>query len=214
MTSLVLHDFELDEGCYKIRLLLAALALPYEKIAVNMIPGAEQKRPPLLLLNPLGTLPILEDRTDAQAVVLREAEAILAYLALRYEHARTWLPEAAPGFGAVMNWLVFGARDLDAAVLARRGAMFDEGVDGPAVLAAARRALHLMEDHMAARRIAGGEWFVGEGPTLADIAVWPSFALSRDFGIEHDAFPSLRRWARRVRTIPNFITMPGIPDYH
>jgi glutathione S-transferase len=212
--SLVLHDFELDEGCYKVRLLLAALGLPCERVAVNMIPGREQTRPPLLLVNPLGTLPILEDRSGGEPVVLREAEAILVYLASRHDEPRTWLPTEPPAFGAVMIWLVFAARDLHAAVAARRHAMFDEPADGPAVTAAARRALHIMEDHMAGRRLDGGEWFVGDSPTLADVALWPSFALSRDYGVEHDAFPSLRRWARRVRTIPNFVTMPGIPDYH
>ncbi|WP_342636003.1 glutathione S-transferase N-terminal domain-containing protein [Lichenihabitans psoromatis] len=63
---------------------------PYRKVAVNMVPAAEQTRPPLLLTNPLGTLPILED----EAVAMRDAEAILAYLAVRHEPARSWLPRS------------------------------------------------------------------------------------------------------------------------
>ncbi len=55
-----------------------------------MVPAAEQTRPPLLLTNPLGTLPILED----EAVAMRDAEAILAYLAVRHEPARSWLPRS------------------------------------------------------------------------------------------------------------------------
>ena len=55
---------------------------------------------------------------------------------------------------------------------------------------------------------------VGENATLAEIALFPAIALSRDFGVDHDEYPALRRWMRRVRTIPGFITMPGIPDYH
>jgi hypothetical protein len=39
-------------------------------------------------------------------------------------------------------------------------------------------------------------------------------ALSRDFGVDHDEYPALRRWARRFRKLPGFLTMPGIPDYH
>lgn len=210
MTGLVLHDFELDEGCYKVRLALGALGLAYAKAAVNMIPAAEQTRPPLLLLNPLGTLPILTDGT----VVLGDAEAILPYIALRYDPDRTWLPADPAAFGHVMAWLVFAARDLHAAVQARRHAMFDEPADAPAVQRAARRAFRIMDDHMTARGFAGAGWFVGSGPTLADIALFPSFALSRDYGIEHEAYPALRRWARQVRTVPGFTTMPGIPDYH
>ena len=210
MTGLVLHDFEMDEGCYKVRLALGALGLDYARAPVNMIPAAEQTRPPLLLLNPLGTLPILTDG----ALVLRDAEAILSYLALRHDPDRSWLPADPAAFGRVMGWLVFAARDLDAAVQARRHAMFDAPVDGPALRKAARRAFRAMDDHMTARGFEGADWFVGGGATLADIALFPSFALSRDYGIDHEAYPALRRWARRVRTVRGFTTMPGIPDYH
>lgn len=210
MTGLVLHDFELDENCYKVRLLLAALGLSYRKVAVNMVPGAEQTRPPLLLLNPLGTLPILTDG----ATTLRDAEAIMAYLAVRYDPARAWLPAEPGAFGAVLMWLGFATRDLHAAVLARRHALFGEPGEGPGSQTAARLALRIMEDHMTTRRLDGAAWVVGTGPTLADLALFPSFALSRDFGIEHEAYPALRRWARCVRTLPGFSTMPGIPSYH
>ena len=210
MTSLVLYDYELDENCYKVRLLLAALGLGCRKVAVDMVPGAEQTRPPLLLLNPLGTLPILKDGPTA----LREAEAILVYLAQRYDAARSWLPADPVASGQVVMWLIFAARDLHAAVVARRHALFDLPADGPATEAAARRAFRVMEDHLTARRLDGADWVVGAGPTLADISLFPSFALSRDFGIEHEAYPALRRWARRVRTVPGFSTMPGIPNYY
>ena len=210
MTGLVLHDFELDENCYKVRLLLAALDIPFHRVAVDMVPVAEQTRPPLILINPLGTLPILEDGPAA----LRDAEAILIYLATRYDATRSWLPADPAALGQVAMWLTFAARDLHAAVLARRHALFDAPADGPAVHVAARRAFRIMDDHMTARRLSGADWVVGDAPTLADLALFPSFALSRDFGIEHEAYPALRRWVRRMRAVRGFRTMPGIPDYH
>ena len=219
MSGLVLYDFELDEGCYRVRMFLSVLGVPYEKIAVNMVPGAEQKREPLVLLNPLGTLPILEDRRGpGGAVVLRDAEAILAYLALRDDPSRAWLPAEAGAFGAVMSWLTFSARDLGVALRARLMALFDEpsfGSHDPRPLeAAARSSFRIMDDHMTAREFDGGHWFVGDAPTLAEIALFPAIALSRDIGIDHEAYPALRRWMRRVRAIPGFMTMPGIPAYH
>jgi glutathione S-transferase len=111
-------------------------------------------------------------------------------------------------------WLAFANRKLAAAALARLHAMFEVPADGPAAVAAARSAFRIMEDHITAREFDGGQWFVGDRATLADIALFPSIALSRDAGIEHDRYPALRRWMRRVRTIPGFHTMPGIPDYH
>ncbi len=66
---------------------------------------------------------------------------------------------------------------------------------------------------MTRRGFEGGAWFVGEDPTLADVALFPSIALSRDLGIDHEAYPALRRWMRRVRHLDGFIVMPGIPQY-
>lgn len=210
MSGITLYDFEIDDDCYKVRLLLSALGLPARRVPVDMLPGAEQARPPLLLLNPLGTLPILADG----GLVLRDAEAILAYLAHRYDPGRTWLPEAPERFGQVMMWLGFAARHLGAASLARTHAMFDQPADAQGAEIAARRAFRAMDDHMTAREFEDARWFVGDGPTLADIALFPAIALSRDFGVEHEAYPALRRWMRQVRTVPGFLTMPGIPDYH
>ena len=67
---------------------------------------------------------------------------------------------------------------------------------------------------MTARHFDGREWFVAEAATLADLSLFPSFALSRDFGVDHDEYPALRRWIRRFRALEGFRTMPGIPDYH
>ena len=41
-----------------------------------------------------------------------------------------------------------------------------------------------------------------------------SIALSRDFGVEHDEYPALRRWIRRFRGIDGFVVMPGIPAFY
>jgi glutathione S-transferase len=71
-----------------------------------------------------------------------------------------------------------------------------------------------MDDAMTGREHDGASWFVGAEATLADIALFPSIALSRDFGVEHDEYPALRRWMRRVRGLDGFIAMPGIPDHY
>ncbi|MGY3621116.1 glutathione S-transferase family protein [Bradyrhizobium sp. USDA 10063] len=210
MSEITLYDFELDENCYKVRLLLSVLGLSYRKVAVNMVPGREHLAPVLMALNPRGGLPIL---TDGK-IALSEAEAIMTYLARAYDAGNTWLPAEPKPHGAIAMWLQFAIRDLHAAFLARRLAMFDEPGDEVALGVAARRAFRLMEDHMTAREFDRAAWFVGDKPSLADLALFPAIALSRDFGVEHEAYPALRRWMRRVRTIPGFVTMPGIPDYY
>ncbi|MGK9054867.1 glutathione S-transferase family protein [Neorhizobium petrolearium] len=210
MAGLVLYNSELDESSYRVRLFLAMLGLEWKTIAVDMFPGREQTKPEMLARTPLGTMPVVEDG----GLTLFGTGAILAYLAKAYDTAGTWLPDEPSAFGEVMKWLGFSETALAPAVSARLQGLFDTPGDEKALQAEARRAFRVMDDHMTARQIDGSEWFAGSGPTLADLALFPSFALSRDFGVDHDEFPALRRWIRRFRALPAFHTMPGIPDYH
>lgn len=208
--SLTLYDFELSASCYKIRLLLALLKLEYARVPVNFFPGFEQRKPPFRKLNPLGQLPVLVDGD----LVLRDAQAILAYLARTYDPHGRWLPSEPGVFGQVMMWLFFTASELSAATAARLHDMLAFPADGVAVKTAARKAFRIMDDHMTRREHEDAAWFVGDHATLADLVLFPSIALSRDFGVEHDEYPALRRWMRRLRGIDGFIVMPGIPEYY
>jgi glutathione S-transferase len=210
VTNLVLHDYALDDQCYKVRLLLSVMRLDCELIAVDAFPGREHLGPAYRRLNPLGRLPILCDGD----FVLSGAEAILAYLAKAHDRSGRWLPGDGRQFGAVMAWLAFASGDLHAASQARLHDVLEGPGDGPALRQAARDAFRIMDDHMTRRGFDGAEWFVGETATVADIALFPAIALSRDFGVEHEEYPALRHWIRKVRGLPGFVTMPGIPDYH
>ena len=77
---ITLYDYELSGNCYKVRLFLDILKVPYVKRPVEFYPGFEHKSDALLALNPLGQLPILDDA----GFVLRDAQAILSYVAQRY----------------------------------------------------------------------------------------------------------------------------------
>lgn len=207
---MILHDYEIDADAYKVRLLLSILGLAHEKVPVNAHPAREHRSEPYLRLNPLGTLPILVDGD----VVLHDAEAILVYLARGHDGSGSWLPATPAALGEVTMWLLFAARDLGAATAARNHAMLEAPGDAEALDRAVRAAFRVMEDHMTKRELAGAAWFAADAPTIADLALFPGIALSRDFGVDHDEYPALRRWMRRVRAILGFITMPGIPDYH
>jgi len=208
MGAITFYNYELDERCYRVRLLLSMLKIEPSMVSVNMFPGLEHKKPHILNLNPRGELPILEDG----ALVLSGTEAVLCYLAKAYGPA--WLPEDPALFGKTQMWLGFGASALDCAYLARLDALFATGGDKAALKKAARAAFRIMDDHMTTRHFSGKQWFVGDAPSLADLTLLPSFALSRDYGVDHDEFPALRTWLRAFRALPHFITMPGIPDYH
>ena len=210
MTSgLVLYNYELDDSCYRVRLALSLLGLEWQAVAVDVFPGKEHLSPPFLALNPSGRLPILRDGD----LVLHGTEAILAHLARSHDPTGKWLPAQGVEFAEVMQWLIFSAHDLGATIAARQSSLFGTPGDERLLHAAASQAIRIMDDHMTARGFAQMEWFAAGHPTMADVALFPAYALSRDFGIDHDEYPALRRWARRFRTLPGFKTMPGIPDY-
>lgn len=210
MSDLTLYTYEMDENCYKVRLLLSMLNLEHASVSVNVYPSQEPRTRAMLDLNPTGRLPTFKDGD----LVLFGAEAILAYLGNTYDPNRYWLPKSGAEFGNVMKWLNFSANDLSATVSARHTSIFDVPGDAHQLKSACLAALQIMEDHILMQELNGIEWFASSRATLADIALFPAFALSRDFGIDHDEYPALRKWARRFRALPGFKTMPGIPDYH
>lgn len=209
MSLPLLYNFDLDDHCYRLRLTASVCGVELELLNLDTFPGDDHLQPAYLKKNPLGRLPALEH----DGLILRETAAIQTYIASLPGTAE--LTPATPAEKAAMtDWLIFADRDLAPASAARATALLDAPGDGTALTAAARAMFRIMDDHMTRQSMLGKPYFVGENVTLADLALFPAFALSRDFGIDHDEFPALRLWARRVRTTKGFITMPGIPDYH
>lgn len=194
-----LHDYVLSAECYAVRLMLALLGLRYETVAVDLYPGGAT--------TPFGDIPVLEDG-DA---VVTDPGLVLTWLARTYDPSGRWLPpdEAA----AVSRWLAFAATDLAALRDARRVAVFAPPGDLAALNRKGYAALRALDDHLTERRISGADWVTGEGPTIADIAVFPAVMLSHDSGVGHEDFAAINLWQRRLRKLPGFVGMPGIPDY-
>ena len=201
-----IYDYVLSGSCYKVRLFLSILGLDYEAVPVDFFPGRTHKSPEFLEINPLGQIPVLEDGD----LTLRDAQAMLVYLAGKYDPARTWYPEDAEAQGRIAMWLAFAGGELMNASAARLHDMLSYDFDIEKVRAAAHDALRVLDDHLTDVEIGGGEWIVGGGPTIADIACFPYVALSGDGGVAHDDYHAVRRWMYRVKKIPGFVVMPGI----
>ena len=189
---LKLHDYVLSAECYTVRLMLALLELPHERIAVDAYPGG-------------ADCPVLIDGDD----VHRDPGLILTFLARA--NGPQWLPTDSAQ--EVAGWLAFTATRLASLAEARRVAIMGLEGDLDALNAKGREALRLLEDVLTERGLAGRDWLVGTSPTIADIAVFPHVMLSHDSGIGHEDYPAINLWQRRVRRLPRFVGMPGIPDY-
>ena len=196
-----LYDFERSGSCYKVRLLLNILKVSCERIPVDFV-GKEHKTDHFLKINPLGEIPVLEDG----AVRLRDAQAILVYIAREYDSSNTWFPDAPDAMGPIMQWLSFAGNELMAAAGARLVKILNYPLDLPALQARAIASFRILDAHLSDR-----EFLELGHPTIADIACFPYVAMAGEAGIDLKPYPNILRWIDRIRQIPGFTPMPGIP---
>jgi glutathione S-transferase len=205
---ITLYDYELSGNCYKVRLLLHLLGISFTSRNMDFHPGREHKSAWFLKLNPLGQLPVIDDA----GLVLRDAQAILVYLASRYDTAGTWYPRQDPAaLGRISQWLGF-ADGLTATAGAARlhDTMFVE-VDIGKCRAGAHALLRILDEQLWFAEAAGEQWLCsGQQPTIADLACFPYVMLSEEGGISRLPYPAIRRWGERVKQLPGFIPMSGI----
>ena len=200
-----LYDHILSDRCYTVRLALGLLGVNYKKHTVDFVPSRQPVSTAIMHLNPSGELPVLVDGD----LFLTEIPAILAHLAGHHDPAGTWRA-ADP---EVQRWITFAAGPLAALTRARGTSLFGASGELDALRLSSRAALRTVDDHLADQWVTGRHWIAGDAPTLADVAVFPPVMLSHDCGIGHEDYPAINLWQRRVRKLPGFVSMPGIPDY-
>jgi glutathione S-transferase len=203
-----LYDYELSGNCYKLRLLMSFLAIEYATVPVDFYPGRAHKSPWFLRLNPLGQLPVIDD----DGVVLRDAQAILVYLASRYDPEGSWYPRQNPALlGEISQWLAFadGITSTASAARLHDGMFYD--LDVAAARAGAHRLFRILDEHLWFGEQEGRNWICAAAdPTIADIACFPYVMLSEEGGISRQDYPAIRRWCDRFKRIKGFIVMPGV----
>lgn len=202
-----LYDYAMSGNCFKVRQMLAWLGLDWVPVAIDFHPGRAHKAPEFVAqVNPLGQIPVIDD----DGFVLRDAQAILVYLASRYDAAQRWYPADARLRGQVALWLATADEITRTASAARLHDGFGYVLDVEAARRGAHAIFRVLDDHLAERASLGAQWLVGDHATIADLACFPYVALAPEGGIPLDACPALRRWVWAVRHLPGFIGMPGI----
>jgi glutathione S-transferase len=205
---IALYDYELSGNCYKLRLLMSFLGLEWETRNIDFYPGREHKSEAFLAINPLGQLPVLQDGD----LVLRDAQACLAYLASKYDRSGRWFPRDDPAqLGQVMMWLAFADSLTATASAARLHDGFFYPLDIEAARAGAHALLRVVDEHLWFGEQLGHDWIcAGDHATIADVACFPYIMLSEEGGISRLTYPAIRRWADRVKRLPGFVVMSGI----
>ena len=194
-----LYDLDLSGNCYKVRLFAALIEVPLTIVPVDFLQG-EHKEEPLLSLNPWGEIPILEDGD----VVLRDAQAILVYLANKYG-GEAWWPSEAHLQGEVMQWLSTAANEMHHGPnMARLIKKFGVDMDHALALSRSERILTLIDDHLSMH-----DWLAAKRPTIADCAIYPYISVAYEGDVVIDGYDNIQAWMKRIEDLPSYISMPG-----
>lgn len=209
--AITFYNYVLSGNCYKFRLLANLLQVEYTTVTVDFHPGQEHLSPALLALNPAGTIPILV--IDDQ--IITETQAMLLWLAIHHDTTNTWWPAHEPDhLTTVMEWLGIASRLSSTVGELRLHTMLNYPTAVTEKTRGAIGTLREIESRLTEQSLRGSQWLAGTHPTIADIACFPYVALSADAGIEHDDYPAIRHWVHAIKSLPRFITMPGIFELH
>lgn len=197
-----LHATLQSINAYKVRLLLALLDLPFERVEIDMH-GGEHKREPFLSLNPFGQMPVLEDGGFSIA----DSHACLVYLARRYDAADRWLPADAEGEAKVAEWLSKSANEIHQGPWMKRAKIRRPdaiSVPGETIDARCDHILGIMDRHLGAR-----DWLAREHATIADISCYGPISLLDQSGYDTGRWPAVRAWMARITQLPGAIAIDG-----
>ncbi len=179
--------------------MLEELGLPYELRMLPFPPRVHAR--PYLDLNPLGTVPLLEDG----ATRMTESAAMCQYLAARHSPGGLDVPAGEPAFGAYLNWLHMSDATLTfPQTLVLRYTHFEPperlqpqvAADYARWFLARLRAVDVAvqkDEHLCAGRF-----------TAADVAVGYALVLARHLGLDAQFPPAVAAYWQRLQDRPAF----------
>jgi len=193
-----LYRHALSGHSHRVELLLTLLGLPFERIDVDLARGSH-KTAEFLAKNAFGQVPVLEDGE----LTLADSNAILVYLAKRYDESGRWLPTDAPNAARVQQWLSIAAGPLASGPgAARLARVFGFPIDRERALRTAGDLYAVLEAHLGPR-----SFLVGDAPSIADVALYSYTAHAPEGGVSLAPFPSIRAWLARIEALPGFVRM-------
>jgi glutathione S-transferase len=194
----LLYDSPVSGNCYKVRLLLAHLGIPYERRTMDVVDRSNRQEV-LGGLNPALRVPTLVLDDDR---ALGESGAILWY----FGEGTSFVPQDKLERAQVLQWMFFEQYDHEPAIAVARFWLAYSGrpesvrdrVDG--WHEQGTKALAAMERHLDGRA-----WLVGDGMTIADIALYAYTHVAGEGGFDLEPFPAIRAWLGRVAAQPGHV---------
>ena len=200
MTTLKLHGLDLSGHSHRAQLFLSLLGLEAEMIQVDLLNGAH-KQPEFLAKNLFGQVPVLEDGET----VIADSNAILVYLAQKYDQSGNWYPKDPQTAAEIQRFLSVAAGPVaNGPASARLVNVFNAQLDHERAISIAYAMLAVLNQHLEGR-----EWLVGDHPTIADIANYSYIAHAPEGDVSLEAYPQVRSWLARIEQLPGFVAMPS-----
>jgi glutathione S-transferase len=196
----------IDSGnCYKPRLLMAKLGIPFTVVEVSSHTG-DTRKPDYVAKNPNAMVPLLE-LDDGRRVA--ESNAILLYLA----EGTRFLPADRYERALCYQWLFFEQYSHEPYIAVRKALLtFPERAKDATperlatTLERGNKALGVMN-----RRLAESRFFAGDTFSVADIALYAYTHTAEQGGFQIDAYPAVAEWLTRVEADPGHVPMDWLP---
>ena len=195
---LKLYEYPSSGNCYKIRLLLTQLGIPFERIPVDIL-KRESRTPEFLSKNPNGRVPLLELEPGKY---LPESNAVLYY----FSQETPFFPTDKFEQARVMQWMFFEQYSHEPYIatsrywisILRKPEEYKQALEQKQPLGYA--ALGVME-----QQLKNHPFFVGDKYTIADICLFAYTHVADDGGFDLTGFPAVLDWINRVKEQPNYI---------
>lgn len=198
MNNIRLYRHALSGHSHRAQLMLSLLGLDTELVDIDLAAG-EHKQAEFLARNRFGQVPVLEDGEN----VIADSNAILIYLAEKYDTSKTWSPVDPVAAAEVQGFLSQAAGQIaNGPAAARLVNVFGAALDHQRAIEIAHNLLGVLESHLDGR-----DWLVGTNPTIADVANYSYIAHAPEGDVSLQSYPNVRNWLSRISTLPGFVPM-------
>lgn len=197
-----LYDYLPSGNSYKVRLLMSYLDVRYTHVPINIHKGDTQNAT-FKSKNPVGQIPLLELR-DGRFIA--ESNAILYFLA----EGTPYFPLNVYDQAKCLQWMFFEQYKHEPSIAVARFisnyAKDTRASELPHLMIRGTQALDIMENHLA-----DTPWFVGGGPTIADIALYAYTHVAGEGGFDLTQYPNILAWLDRMSDHPKHIRITDKP---
>ncbi len=198
MSTITLYRHPLSGHSHRVEAFLSILGLPADIVDVDLA-NDEHKKAEFLAKNRFGQVPVIED----DQTTLSDSNAILIYLANKYDPGSSWLPQELNAAAEVHRFLSIASGKIAyGPAAARLVNVFGAALDHAAAINSAHAILAEFDTHLKDRN-----WLATERPTIADLANYTYIAHAPEGDVSLDNYSHIRTWLQRIEGLAGFVPM-------